>query len=161
MRIMHFLAAVVFFTAAACKKNGENEDAYVKTLLFDVKNHEVIMGMKKVHNLTDSFYFEFNTKDASFNCDQYRINAAELNEAKKLTITLGNIYQEPGQCVYGSFPATFRYKSPKLPVGLYRIVVKKSNVDFDGELNVTENGYFFDWVHDEHAMKIDPKSFPR
>jgi hypothetical protein len=151
--------AVMILAVVACKKNGNDED-FVRTFYFDVKNNDLVLGMKKVHNLTDSFYFQLDTKD-QYNCDRYRINCSQEDDGKTLKITCGNIIYENGFCTYGSFPATFQYKSPKLTEGSYRIIVKKNTAEFEGELKVTANGYFFDWVHDEHGAKIDPKSFPR
>jgi hypothetical protein len=159
MKIYLLLIVLLAGIWAGCKKNG-NADDYTRTFYFDVKNLDLIIGMKKVHNLTDSFYFELATKDM-YNCDKYRINTSQEDDGKTFKITCGNIIQEGGQCIYGAYPAIYLYKSPKLAEGRYRIIVKKNTAEFEGELIVTANNYAFDWVHDEHGAKIDPKNFPR
>ena len=149
----------IFFLFSSCKKQ-EDAPEYIKTFSFDIKNHDLIFGFKRVHFLTDSVYFQFATT-ASYNCDQYRINSGILNEGNMFTMLLGNIYLDGAQCVYGAFPAIATYKSPVLPEGLYKITVKKNGVSFDGELRVAENEYLFNWAHDEDCMKIEPKTLPR
>lgn len=144
---------------SGCKKS-ETEPVYLKTFSFDIKNHDLTFGLKRVHFLTDSVYFRFETV-REYDCDQYRINSGIQNEGSLFLMLLGNIYLDGSQCIYGAFPATATYKSEALPEGLYKFSVKKNGLNYEGELRVTADEYQFNWQHDEDCMKITTKSFPR
>jgi hypothetical protein len=159
MRRLFFLLLAGVSLLSACKKQKTDDD-YLKIFRFDIKNHDVVFGFKKVHFLTDSVYFQFSTI-APYDCDKYRINSGVQDDGKNFSMLLGNIYKDGAQCVYGSFPATATFKSAALPNGMYKIIVKKNGVDFDGELRVTNTEYIMDWVHDEHCMKWEPKTYIR
>jgi hypothetical protein len=149
---LSILCAVLFL---GCKKNTTEKDFY-RSVTMDIKSYDLGFRIKKVHNLTDSIYFEFTTKNL-YDCDQYVINMAVNASGKNIEITLGNVYKIIGFCTYGSFPAIGQYKSPALPTGEYGLFVKKDNVRFDGKVTVTNAAYTISWEHDLHCMEINPK----
>lgn len=157
-KLLPFLAALVL-CFSACKK-GEEAPEFQKTFRFNIKNHEVVFGLKRVHFLTDSVFFHFKTI-ADYNCDKWRINSGVQDEGHTLNLVLGNIYYDGTQCVYGNFPATASYQLPKLAEGLYKIAVTKDNREYTGELQVSASEYRFNWAHDADCMLIEPKTFPR
>lgn len=159
MRKFLLVLLIGSFFFSSCKKD-EAEPTYLKTFSFDIKNHDLTFGFKRVHFLTDSVYFQFATV-TNYDCDQYRINSGIQHEGSSFLMLLGNIYLDGSQCIYGSFPATATYKSEALPEGLYKLSVKKNGVNFDGELRVTADEYSFNWTHDDDCMRITTKTFPR
>lgn len=159
MKSVLTLFTVILVLSSACKKQ-ETTPEFQKTFRFDIKNHEVVFGLKRVHFLTDSVYFHFATV-ADYNCDKWRINSGVQDEGHTLNMVLGNIYYDGTQCVYGNFPATASYRSPKLAEGNYKIIVQKSGTEYTGELVVTASEYRFNWAHDADCMLVQPKTFPR
>jgi hypothetical protein len=150
-----FYIAVMVFLFSACKKNT-TEEAPIQTVTMDIKSLDLNFHLRKVHNLTDSIYFEFTSKNL-YDCDKYVINLSADVDAKTINITLGNIYKIIGFCNYGGYPAIGNYKSPALAIGQYNIVVKKENTNYEGKLTVSNTNYSFSWEHDAHCMEIHPK----
>jgi hypothetical protein len=141
--------------AAGCKKNSSPED-YPASIQINIGNYDLQFQLKKVHNLTDSIYFEFTTV-AQYDCNKYTINYSAQTVNNKLDITLGNIFKYDPFCIYGQFPAVSKYKSAKLANGTYGFFVKKGYATFEGTLEVTDYAYTIQWDHDLHCMEINPK----
>jgi hypothetical protein len=145
------------FTLFSCTTK-ESVPPIKGTINIDVKNNDLVFSIERVHFLTDSVYLHFATVDL-YDCDKYRINMASTNTDEDVSIILGNVYRDGGFCVFGQFPATNNFKSKALPLGKYKLSVKRNNDFYDGELNVTNSAYSITWNYDSNCMKIEPKTF--